>query len=273
MSDKLGHQAPKGMRLNDHFHYVEIDGELHYCYSHDFVYNDVEEERKLYNAQPCHYTDNRYVDGKHNYFKNCYLYWVRARWGRKHELSLKACMRVVNQCRNIPIDTVVHFNRDWYYTSKKGNYINMGYKFKVRKENLFDPKYQINMTSYGRDFRECERSQKLTEALRANGFIVSVSKGNPDFLMEMIGTAQEYTSGQRDADMEAGGQIATAYGHGIKIGFSSEDNTYRGYSYGCKSILYDYFQEFNKWSQCYEIDKELPADEIVKILLKPRKDD
>lgn len=272
--NKLGHQAPRGMRLNDHFHYVTIDGDLHYCYSHNFVYNEVDEERKLYNGEPCYYTDNRYWDDKHNYYKKCYMYWVRARWGRKYELSVKACMRVVNQCRNIPVGTIVRFGRDWYYTSKKkGNYIDMGYNFKIRKENLFDPQYEISAPSYSRDFHCCERSQKLTEALRANGFIVSVSKGNPDFIMGMIATAQEYTTGQRDADKEAGGQIATAYGYGMMIGFSSGDNTYRGYSYGVKSVLFDYFQEFNKWSQCYEIDKKLPADEIVKILLEPREDD
>jgi hypothetical protein len=182
-------------------------------------------------------------------------------------------MRVVNQTRNIPVGTIVEFRHDWYYTTKKNKVIPMSYRFKVRKENCFDPQYEINMATYSRNFDNCERSQKLTEALRANGFIVGVSKGNPDFLMGMIATAQEYTSGQRDADQEAGGQIATAYGHGMMIGFSSGDNTYRGYSYGVKSILFDYFQEFNKWSQCHEISKELPADEVVKRLLKPRNDD
>ena len=274
MNKKLGHQAPKNLRYNRYFNYVYIKGDLHYCYSHDFVYNVVEEERKLYNGEPCFYTDWRYGNWKHNYYKDCYLYHTRSRWGKKYTSSLKSCMRMVNQCRNIPVGTIVDFKHDWYYTSKKkGSYVDMSYRFKVRKENSFDPKYEINKASYSRDFVDCERSQKLTEALRANGFIVSVSKGNPDFLMGMIGAAQEYTTGQRDADKEAGGQIATAYGHGMMIGFSSGDNTYRGYSYGVKSVLFDYFGEFNKWSQCYEIDKTLSPDEIVEILLKPRDDD
>ncbi len=268
--NKLGHQAPKGWIYNDHFNHVEIEGDLHYCYSHDFVYNEVEEERKLYNAEPCIYTDGRYGGGKHNYYKNCSLYFSRRAWGKRYELSLKACMRIVNQCRNIPVGTIVRFGRDWYMGGKK---IDFAYLYKVRKENSFDPEYQINKQSYKRNFDNCERSQKLTEALRANGFIVSVSKGNPDFIMGMIGSAQEYTTGQRDADREAGGQIATAYGHGMKIGFSSGDNTYMGYSYGVKSILFDYFGEFDKWSQCHEIDKDAGADEIVEILLKARKDD
>ena len=50
---------------------------LHYCYSYDFVYNVKEEERKLYNAEPCRYTDGRFADTPHNYYKNTYLYWTR----------------------------------------------------------------------------------------------------------------------------------------------------------------------------------------------------
>ena len=267
---KLGHQAPKGWRIIDHFNHIEIEGDLHYCYSHDFVYNEVEEERKHYNAEPCHYTDNRYGDGRHNYFKNCYLYFSRSKWGKRFELTLKACIRRTLRTRNIPVGTIVRFNRDWYYAGKK---IDFSYCFKVKKENRFDPEYQINMPSYSRNFNDCERSQKLTDALRANGFIVSVSKGNPDFIMGMIGTAQEYATGQRDADQEAGGQIATAYGHGRKIGFSSGENTYRGYSYGCENILYDFFGEFNKWSQCIEIHKTTPIDEIIKELTDDRTDE
>ena len=271
MNEKLGHQAPKNWKFNRYFNYVYIKGDLHYCYSHDFVFNCVEEERKLYNGEPCFYTDWRYGSGKHNYYKDTYLYSTRSKWGRKYELSLKACMRIVNHCRNIPVGTIVDFRHDWYYTTKKKKtVVPMTYRFKVRKENKFDPKYEINAPSYSRDFHCCERSQKLTEALRANGFIVSVNKGNPDFIMGMIATAQEYTTGQRDADREAGGQIATAYGHGMMIGFSSGDNTYQGYSYGRKSILFDYFGEFNKWSQCHEIDKDCAPEEVIKLLLEPR---
>lgn len=266
MNKKLGHQAPKGMRLNDHFHYVYIAGDLHYCASHDFVYDCVEQERKLYYGEPCYYTDAKYRDGRGNFYKDCYLYQVRAKWGSKYELSLKAAMRIINQCRNIPVDTIVDIKRDWYYTSKKGKHIDMGYRFKVKKENIFDPKYEINMKGYSRDFVDCQYSQELTKALRENGFIVNVSKGNPDFIMSMIGTAQELTTGQRDADKEAGGQIATAYGKGIMLGFSSGDNTYRGYSYGKENLLFDFFQEFNKWSQCHEIPKGTSPEEVIKIL-------
>jgi hypothetical protein len=180
-------------------------------------------------------------------------------------------VRVVEQCRNIPVGTIVDFKHDWYYTSKKsGKVIPMDYRYKVKKENNFDPKYQINGKSYSRNFIDDKWAQELTEELRANGFIVSVSEGNPDFIFGMLNTASQYASGKPIEVQDDGGQIATAYGHGMKIGFSSGEYSYRGYSNGCKHVLFDYFQEFNKWSQCYEIEKSLTPKEIVTELLKPR---
>ena len=261
MNEKLGHQAPKRWRYNRYFNYINISGDLHYCYSHDFVYDDVEEDRKLYNGEPCYHTDGRYISYKHNYYKECYLYWTRSKWNM--DISLKSCIRRTLQCKNIPIGTIVKFSHDWYFRNKK---IDMSYHFKVKKENSFDPKYEINLAKFSRNFDNCERSQKLTDALRANGFIVGVSKGNPDFLMGMVASAQEYSTGVRGEDKEDGGQIATAYGHGRMIGFSSGENSYRGYGYGCENILYDFFGEFNKWSQCIEIHKTTPIDDVIKQL-------
>jgi len=104
-NNKLGHQAPKGWRIN-RFNSIEIEGDLHYCYSHNFVYNCEEEERKLYNAEPCYYTDDRFVDTPHNYFHHTYLYWTR--W---KAISLRACIRRTLRCKNIPVGTIVEFRK------------------------------------------------------------------------------------------------------------------------------------------------------------------
>jgi len=265
---KVGHQAPKYWRYNRYFNYINIRGDLHYCWSHDFVFNEVEEKRKLYNAEPCYFTDGRYGDSRYNFYKECYLFHTRREWNL--DISLKSCIRKTLKCRNIPVGTIVDFTHDWYIQNKNGNVIPMRYKFKVRKENRFDPEYEINLVKYTRNFDNCERSQKLTEVLRANGFIVGVSKGNPDFIMGMIANASEYTTGIRGDDREEGGQIAVAYGHGRMIGFSSEENNFRGYSQGCEWILYEFFGEFNKWSQCIEIHKTTPIDDIIKELTDDR---
>ncbi|MDA3780208.1 MAG: hypothetical protein PF487_08355 [Bacteroidales bacterium] len=261
---ELGHQAPKGFKVNkiNRFNSIEISGDLHYCYSHNFVYNCEKEESKLYNAEPCYYTDNRFVDDTNNFFKNTYLYWTR--WS---SISLKACIRRTLQTKNIPVGTIVDFKKSWYYRCRN---IDNGYKFKIRKFNPLDIKYEINMPKYKRNFDNDVFSQKLTDTLRAKGFIVGVSKGNPNFISKMISTAAAYKGNQLDVT-DDDGQSAVAYGHGRIIGFSTSKNNFRGYSNGCENILYDFHGKFNKWSQCIEIHKSTPIDEIIKELTDDEK--
>lgn len=261
--DKLGHQAPKGYRVNS-FNSIEISGDLHYCYSHDFVYNKEDEERKLYNAEPCRYTDGRFADGRHNYYKNAILYWTR--W---KNISLKACIRRTLQTKNIPVGTIVSFNKSWFYPKKN---VSLNYLFKIRKYNPLDIKFEINLAKYKRNFNNCKFSQSLTDNLRKNGFIVGVNKGNPNFISGMISTAAAYKGKQLDV-IDDGGQTAIAYGHGRIIGFSSGENDFQGYSNGCENILYDFYGEFNKWSQCIDIHKSTPIKNIIKELTDDKPDD
>lgn len=254
MIKKIGHQAPKGVRIN-RFNSIEINGDFAYCVSHNFVYNPVEEKKKLYNGEPCYYTDYRYVDGM-NFYKNAKLHWTRFK-----DVSLKACIRKVLNCKNIPVDTIINFNKSWYYVGKK---IDNSFKFKVKKENNIDIRYEINRPSYSKNFTKCEFSKKLTNALRKNGFIVSVQQ-NESFILNMIDRAAILT-GSEPVNIEIDGEIATAYGYGKQIGFSSFNNDYRGYSNGCDNILWDKFGEFNKWSECYEIPKTKNIKSIIQEL-------
>jgi len=255
--NKLGHQAPKNYKINK-FNSIEIKGDLAYCESHDFVYDSEIEEKKLYDGEACYYTDNRFIDGHFNYYKNTILYWRR--W---EDISLKSCVRRTLQCKNIPVGTIIDFNKSWYTVGKK---INNSFKFKIKKENKFDVDYKINSSNYFKNFTNCNFSQELTKKLRENGFIVSVEQ-NSNFLMNMVNTASSYTGGKIE-DTTIDGEIAVAYGHGKKIGFSSFDNDYMGYSNGCDYILWDKFGNFNKWSQCEEITKGGSIDEIIEILKK-----
>ena len=254
---KLGHQAPKTFRVN-RFNSVEIEGDFAYCKSHNFLYNAKDEEEKLYSGLPCYYTDVRFVDTMHNYFKNCMLHWTR-----RKDISLKTCIRKTLNCKNIPVGTIVDFKKSWYIP---GKHVDLSYKFKVKKENKLDNKFEINSPSFFENFSDCEFSKKLTEALRSSGFIVSVKK-NKDFLVGMVNTAVAYTGKNNFKDDEIEGEIAIAYGHGKKIGFSSFNNDFMGYSNGCDNILWDKFGEFDKWSRCNEIPKTISIDEIVNLLI------
>lgn len=253
---KLGHQVPKGRRVN-RFNSIEINGDFAYCASHNFVFNPEEEERKLYNGEACYYTDNRYKSTPHNYYKNTMLYWTRY-----HDISLKSCIRRTLKCANIPINTIIKFNKSWRYTGQK---FSGSYNFKIKHENKLDITYEINNPTYNTNFIHCKRSRKLVDELRANGFLVSVTK-NTSFIKNMLNTAISYTNSGKPIDSSIDGESAIVYGYGKKIGFSSFNNNYMGYSNGCDNILWDSFKEFNKWSQCNEIPKNKSTKEIIKIL-------
>lgn len=259
---KIGHQAPIGRRVNT-FNSIEIEGDFSYCISHNFVYNSEQEKEKLYNGKPCYYTDKRFYDSMHNSYHRCKLHWTR--WS---DISLKACIRKVMRCKNIPIGTVISFEKSWYEVgSKFRNHFN----FKVKKENKLDLQFEINHPSYSQQFTNCEFSKKLTEALRENGFIVSI-KQNESFLGNLVNSAIAYTGSKELQDTTIEGDVAVAYGYGKKIGFSSFNNDFFGYSNGCKNILWDRFGEFDKWSRCNEIDKTTSIEDILEILMRQNPD-
>jgi len=253
---KLGHQAPRNWRINK-FNSIELEGDVAYCTSHDFVYNPEIEEQKLYNAQPCYYTDKRFIDGKFNFFKETKIHWTRFK-----DVSLKTCIRKTLNCKNIPVGTIVKFAKSWYY---KGKNIDNSFLFKIKKENKLDIKYEISEPSFFNNFETHSFSKKLTNKLRENGFIVQVFNINPNYISSLISTAGEYLNKNIEITNEEG-EYAIAYGYNKKIGFSSHKNSFRGYSNGCNNILWDKFGEFNKWSQCNEINKDLEINEIIKIL-------
>lgn len=255
---KLGHQAIKGY-VHNKFNSIGIDGDLRYCKSHNFMYDGEIEEEKLYNGQPCYYTDSRFIDGRFNFYKNSMIYWTR--W---KEISLKSCLRRIKKVKGIPVGTIVDFNKSWYIPKKN---VDISYRFKVTKYNPVDVNYEINSPRYSEKFVNCDFSNKLTDELRKNGFIVGVSR-NESFLGNMLNTAISYAGGEfKDSEIE--GDIAIAYGYGKKIGFSSFKNDFMGYSDGYENILWDKFGEFDKWSRCNLISKNTPIEDIVEILMRP----
>lgn len=259
-STKLGHEAPKGWRINK-FNYIELIDNFAHCVSHNFVYNTKVEKEKLYNGQPCYYTDARFTDSNFNNYGNCYLHSTRFQ-----SISLKACIRKTLKCKNIPLGTILRFTKSYYYPDKK---FNGSFNFKIRKENKLDIKYEISEPSYAENFVNCEFSKQLTTELRKNGFIVSVNSDNDNFISSLVSMAILYSSGEYKKPEKEIGEIAIAYGHGKKIGFSSKDNTLLGYSYGCENVLWDTFEEFDKWSRCNQIPKTSSVEEILNILMTP----
>ena len=233
--------------MNYGFMTAEID-DMHYCSSHDFWYDPNEQDRLLHLGLPCIYTDTRYDTERgsmNSYRKGAFL------WRRRSGYSLRALKRRLKKTRNIPVGTLVNVQHNSYGVFRTGTGYSLGYTYKVRRPNTFNPEYAVNAAQYSRDFTEDDAySKSLVDALRSNGFLVQVWNHNPDRLI-----------GEND------GEIAIAYGHGLRVGFSTGNNSFRGYQCGVDSILYDAWDHFDKWSRCREIKKGVDPDEVIRMLL------
>lgn len=264
---KRGHQSPVKWRPKKFNEIVIENTNLKHCISQNFLYDSEKEEEKLYNGLPCFYTDSRFSEGI-SFYKKAILYLSRRTppdnnkndWFKisrrpkdksKKSLSEKSCVRRVKKLKAIPKGTVIHFKTNWYYPKTK---IDTSFVYIQNKEKTLDIKYEVNEPSFFAQFTEDENSKNLVERLRQEGFLVRVYNSNPN---RLIG--------------EEEGQICIGYGYGKIFGFSTFKNSFRGYGDGCENILFDYFQEFNKWSQCNWINKETSIEEIINILKRTKK--
>lgn len=259
---KNGHQC-SGRYVSNWFNEISVPN-MAYCKSHNFVYDPELEEVKLYNGLPCFYTDNRYRNSMLNFYGDCKIYM-----NRRMYLSLKGCIRRTMKLKGLPKGSIVKFTKGYYHP---GTHVDNSYHFKVKSSKPVDVEYEINSPGYSANFNTCDFSKQLTDVLRSNGFIVNVESKNPNFLSGMIAMASAFKGNPIEVDNE-GGESAVAYGHGMKIGYSSNRESLYGYHSGCDNVLFAYFGHFNKWSQCRELSKDLSVDEIVASLLEPREID
>lgn len=260
---KVGYQAPKGRRINNGFNRIGVEN-MHYCWSHNFWYNTEEQDRLLHEGKPCIHTDYRYIQGQDNFYGEGCMLHVNRHYG----ISLEAAKRMVRKTKNLPKGTIVEIGHPCYGIGRKKRKkgFSLAYNFKIVKENKFDPKYEVSPEFNGGNFNTDNKARELTDLLRDNGFLVAVRAKNPNFISELISSAAAFTGQNMDVTDEEG-EIATAYGHGLRVGYSSNDSVYRGYSCGIKNILFDKWDEFDKWSRCREIPKNKSNEEILKILL------
>lgn len=240
----MGYLAPKGRRENSNFLTVQVK-DMHYCSSHKFWFDQEEQNKLLHFGKPCFYTDKRYnCATAHNSYRQGAIGWWRGR--SKKGITLNSAIRRINKTFNLPKGTTVEIQHNCYGVSKKNKRkgFSLGYDFKVKKERMFDPNYQISRPSLFDNFDTDLKAKELTDLLRANGFLVKVYK-------------------EEDGITE----YAIVYGHGLRAAYTARDQDLFGYTYGIKSVLFDKWDDFDKWSRCSEIDKSLPNQEIVDKLL------
>lgn len=233
---------------------IDVRGYYYSRYG-NFVVSHEEENRRLYNAQPCMSTDQRYS------FDTDLCHPTHIFWTRFKNQPLKKLVRIAKSIRNAE-GVTFRIESSYYIKGAKLDYHVKGSKLK------FDPEYKIDLPRYTRNFTNGGWAQELTDRLRQEGFIVGVSQ-NYDRLNAMIDTVRA-ASGKPPIEREPEKfQIATAYGFGKQIGFSEGDNDFCGYWLGEENVLFDCCGYFDKWSRCETISKDTPLDKIIDILKKP----
>lgn len=202
-----------------------------YCANYHFIFDVNIEKQKLYSAQPCIYTDKRFII-EHNVQK----------FFKRSSGSLKACIRWAKRMGNVPVGSSIKFNKRYYDGSGRLDYT---FTFKVKKYNKREFDFQLDQPEYFLNFDNLatEKEHNLLLQLRQNGFIVGVYPNN-----------------------DIGGQDAIGYGYGKIFGFSTGKYNFQSYPDGFDSVLWDYFGEFDKWSRCNKIPKSTTNEEIIDIL-------
>lgn len=97
-------------------------------------------------------------------------------------------------------------------------------------------------------FKEGSIESKLLKFLLNNGFVLE-----PQSVTEYLGL-----------------KYVILYGYGKVIGFTSEDVDPRKDSSFDNKIKWDFEDDFNKWWQCNEIEKDFGFLSIVNILKQPK---
>jgi hypothetical protein len=250
MQLKTGFQCPKKYQLT-HFNIIRMsrwdnghNSNLKYNQQYNFAYDANKEQEKLYNGKACYYTDKR--------FKDCHDNDTIVDDVKKN-LNLKSCILKAYSVKGIPKGTIVRFSSA--YLMKGYKKYDLCYRYRIEKEKPTDIQYEISDDSYFDNFCEDEKSKELVNALRQNGFLVSIRSN----INALTGCEKS------ESILGDNGKIAIAYGFGKMIGFSSYQNSLRGYFNGCENILWDMCGHFNKWSQSRQISKSMSVDVLLPL--------
>lgn len=228
------HTQPRGTRQNYGWRHVFIEGDspIGYCESFNAIFNHSDQTKLLYQGKPSIYTDNRF--------------WGFSQWinlGKTTKAVIRNAGKLVN-ISNEEVTLIVNNRFRWENRLGKFQSPELKVTVPVTHELPLFEKHYGNL-----DFLTDPKIIELTHALKENGFFFRIYK-NTGFL----------------AGGDMGGYSVFVYGENKRIGLSEFNHTFLGYDYGCDNILWDYYDEFDKWSRCYEIPKTNSVSEIIKEL-------
>lgn len=232
----MPHLAPKRYRWNT-FAHIKIE-DKHYCPNLNLVYDIEEQDILLHDGKPCVYTDNRHDDKySGNFYSKCRIGKLRDR------KSLKALIRKANSLKGLKGDELIRFESLMYIPGKN---VDLAYRYRPKNTET-DIVFKVDAPTLSNNF-DTPLEASLVTQLREVGFLIFVYDTHPDFIY-----------GKHD------GMCCVGYGHGRRIGFSNTD-TFRGYKSGDGNILWEYREDFNKWSRCNILPKT--SKKLIETLTK-----
>lgn len=228
----------------------------------EFISVDKEQQRiELVNGRPSYHTDKNWVKPVwfydefygHNNIKIGDKVMNRNKSDKLNfgGFTLGQALKKINKIEHLfPEETTISLINNFYCPEEEPENRSLGLAYKTTRKfkGFTTDGFQISKPRYFANFEKDELLGKLITFLRSNGFTVSVEDAD-----------DEYNPVQ---DCKQ----AHIYGYEKRIGISEFNNYYNGYSYGQEFILWDWYDEFNKWSQCYQISKPKSENDFQDIL-------
>jgi hypothetical protein len=199
-----------------------------------------EQEELLYNGKPCIYTDNNYSTEYNEYNYNINI--TKKRSG----VSLKTVMRKINKYKNLTNETILLKIRNANYFPRLK--MDLGVIFKMKPTN---------------DIVTFNKSKIFTDtSIIKDGKIKEII----DILIKL-----DFNIFKEEFDENYDGtvikDIFVVYGANRKIGITQFDDTIYGYTDAMENILYDDYDEFDKWSRCKKIPKSNSVNDIINEII------
>lgn len=208
------------------------------------VYDDKEQHELLHRGKPCVYTDSRVEEDLTGDI------FIKPKKG-KGRLS-DAC-RLLKRIVGLKKGDVVTA-QSYFYVEHPDFDVDLDISHTAIKDDNRPVHLRRDCPRISGRFESDERGNSLIDFLRQKGFTVFI---NPN--MHWTGM---------DVD---GGQTATAYGlnkkgEKIRVGFSSNNKSFKGTGMGHKEVLYELDRYFGKWKNAQYCPKDLTNEEIFDVI-------
>jgi hypothetical protein len=208
------------------------------------VYDHKEQNELLHRGKPCVYTDSRVEEDLGGDV------FIRAKKGKGR---LKEAYRLLKQIVGLKKGDVV--TAESYFCI---NHPEINVDLDISHTAIKDDKQPVHLRRdcprISRRFDSDERGNSLIDFFRQKGFTVFVDPN------------MHWTGMNVD-----GGQTATAYGlnkkgEKIRVGFSSNNKSFKGTGMGHKEVLYELDRRFGKWKNAQDCPKDLTDEEIFDVI-------